>query len=70
MSPRQIVCSYKLFEYCLKRYPKREVFADKYVEHDDFYYMTRAGRVRVVCQKTQVWVEHPVKGWPFLVRRK
>lgn len=65
-----IVCSYKLFEYCLRRYKKRDVHADRHVEFDDFYYFNRRGQVRIVVNKTQVWIEHPVKGWPFILRRR
>jgi hypothetical protein len=70
MNHTQIVCSYKLFEYCLHRYKKREVIADKFVEFNDFYFMNRKGKVRIVVNKTQVWVPHPMHGWPTIVRRR
>lgn len=61
-----LLCSYKLYEYCKDRYPKREVVADMHVDYDDFYYWTRTGTLRMVRNKNEVWTLGD--DWPTIVR--
>lgn len=67
MKHDQIISSFKLFEYCRDRYWQREVHASAYVGYDEFYYMNRLGKVRLVRNKTEVWVG---REWPTIVRRR
>lgn len=63
-----IICSYKLFEYCKNRYPKRKVIADMHVDHDDFYYWNRQDVLKIVSNKNEIWVLGNT--WPTIVRRR
>jgi hypothetical protein len=54
---RMIISSHKLFEYCKNRYPTRLVEACAYVPcDDDFYVITNTNKVRIVRNKTELWV--------------
>lgn len=51
-----LICSFKLFEYCKGRYPKRQVFADPHVDYEEFYYWSRTGKFRIVINRKQIWI--------------
>lgn len=62
-----IISSYKLFGYCKSRYPKRKVYASMYPADEDFYYYSRAKQLRLIRNKTEVWVGYD---WPRIRRRR
>lgn len=62
-----IISSFKLYEYCLARYPKRNVVPSAYVGYEEFYYYSRTNILRIVINKTEVWVG---AGWPTIRRRR
>ena len=51
-----VLCSYKLYDYCLDKYNRRKVVADMHVSYDDFYYWSRAGKQRLCRNKKEIWV--------------
>lgn len=56
ISPRALICSYKLYAWCKEAFPKREVERSAYVHHDEFYYFGVGGEVRRVDTSTgDVW---------------
>ncbi len=61
-----VLSSYKLFEHCTQRFPKREVVADRNVANDEFYYWNRANELRLIRNKNEVWL---AGGW-ILKRRR
>lgn len=63
-----ILSSFKLYEYCKNRYKKRTVIAEKYVDYEDFYYWSRAGKQRLVRNKKEIWVLG--KECPEIVRKR
>lgn len=61
-----ILCSFKLYEYCRDKYPKRKVMQDPHPERDEFYYWTRMGVLRLIRNKNEVWALG--SEWPQIVR--
>jgi hypothetical protein len=61
-----IISSYKLFEYCKNRYKKRFVYPAIEVKHDDFYYYSRVGKLRMVRNKKEIWING--EEFPVIVR--
>ncbi len=53
-----ILASYKMFEYCKKAYPNRDVQSSVHTDHDDFYYWSRTGRMRLVRNKKEIWINN------------
>jgi hypothetical protein len=51
-----IISSFKMYEYCKKRYPNRIVEASPYPDYDDFYYITKTNHVRLVRRKNEIWI--------------
>jgi hypothetical protein len=52
-----VICSYKWFNTLTKRYPKRKVMADMYVEYDQMYYWSRSGYLREVhLNNGSIWI--------------
>lgn len=60
-----IVCSYKLYNHCKGKYPKRMTIADRNVSNDHFYYYNRLGVLRLVKNTKEVWTE---ADWPYIIR--
>ncbi len=63
-----VICSFKLFNYCKQKYPKRNVQASVYCDYDDFYYWSKTGKCGLIRNKTEVWVLG--REWPMIVRRR
>ena len=68
-----VLCSYKLYDYCKKRYPKRKVEASSYVACNDFYYFARIPNfrgdiIRQIRNKTEVWILASES--PYIERRR
>lgn len=63
-----ILSSFKMFDYCASRYKKRHTHASSYIKHDDFYYWSRTGNLRIVRNKNEIWVHG--NEWPETVRRR
>lgn len=56
---REVICSYKLFDFCKKQgWKNREIIPDIHVAEDEFYYFGRMGRVRRVCTKNRKIFKH------------
>jgi len=63
-----LLCSYKLHDYCKKKYPKRTVTSDMHINDDEFYYWSRTGEQRMVRNKTEIWVNDWERGFPYIKR--
>jgi hypothetical protein len=62
-----ILSSYKMLEHCKKSYPKRNIVADMYIDHDDFYYWNRKNELRLVRNGNELWI---AIDWPYIKRRQ
>ena len=62
-----IISSYALFEHCKKQYPNKNVVADMHPRHEEFYYWNRKNELRMIRNKTEVWIGIP---WPTIRRRR
>lgn len=47
--------SLKLANYCESKYPKRVIEPSIYIAHDDFYYYTKTGFLRLCRNKKEIW---------------
>jgi hypothetical protein len=63
-----IISSFKLFEYCKARYPKRTVIADVHPDYEEFYYWNRKGELRLVLNRKEIWVG--IDYWSRVRRRR
>lgn len=61
-----LLCSYALYDYCVKRYPARNVVPEKLLGHEDFIYWSRTGLQRTIRRKKEVWALG--EEWPMIVR--
>lgn len=64
-----LICAYNVFETLKERYPKRILQPDAHCNHNEFYYFSTDGSVRLVDTKDwSIWVCDYVKG-PFHMKR-